>query len=212
MASLVDRRLYGIVDLGYVDSDVDAVVATTRALLDGGIDLLQLRAKDTGAGVILALGRAMLPLTRAAGVPLIINDHPEIAAAIDADGVHLGQDDGNLDDARATIGEGKIVGRSTHSPDQARAARAEGADYIGFGPVFTTPTKPGRPAIGSADIAAVHNELGADFPIYCIGGIKRDNAADMIAAGARRLVIVSGILQADDMAGYIGDVKALLPN
>lgn len=211
MVSLEDRRLYGIVDLGYVDPCVDSVIATTRSLLDGGIDLLQLRAKNADENTILDLGRAILPLTRAAQVPLIINDFPHLAAELDADGVHLGQDDGDLANARDIIGPGKIVGRSTHSPDQALAAKAEGADYIGFGPVFATPTKPGRPAIGSADIAAVHDALGDHFPIYCIGGIKRDNAADLVAAGARHLVIVSGLLLADDIAGYIRDVKTLLP-
>lgn len=208
MLSLADRRLYGIVDLGYVDSSEEAITATTSALLAGGIDILQLRAKHAAQSTIAEIGRAMVPLTRAAGVPLIINDFPQIAADLDADGVHLGQDDGDLNAARAIVGAGKIVGRSTHSALQARAARDEGADYIGFGPLFATPTKPGRPAIGIDDIAAVHQELGENFPVYCIGGIKRDNARDVIAAGARRLVIVSGLLQAEDIPAYITDVKA----
>ena len=208
MLSLADRRLYGIVDLGYLPNDVGTVAETTRAMLAGGIDVLQLRAKDTAETTIAEIGRAIVPLTRAAGVPLIINDYPQLAADLDADGVHLGQDDGDLDAARAIVGPGKIVGRSTHSPIQARAARDEGADYIGFGPLFATPTKPGRPAIGVDDIAAVHEELSADFPIYCIGGIKLENAHEVLAAGALRLVIVSGILQANDIPAYIADVKA----
>ena len=207
---LRERRLYGIVDLGYVAPAVEAVLDTTRSLLAGGIDILQLRAKDHDADTIRQLGGIMLPLTRDAGVPLIINDYPDIAAAIDADGAHLGQDDGDLNTARKLLGPGKLVGRSTHSPEQACAAKAEGADYIGFGPVFATPTKPGRPAIGSTDIATVHDELGEEFPIYCIGGIKRDNAADLASAGARRLVIVSGLLQSDDIKSYIADVKSIL--
>ena len=211
MLSLADRRLYGIVDLGYLAPGEEAIVAITQVMLDGGIDILQLRAKGFPPETITRLGRAMLPLTRSAGVPLIINDHARIAADIDADGVHLGQDDGDLDEARAILGSGKFVGRSTHSPVQAGSARDEGADYIGFGPIFATPTKPGRPAIGSGDIAAVHAELGAGFPIYCIGGIKSDNASALVAAGARRLVIVSGLLQAADIPGYIREVKSLLP-
>ena len=212
MLSLADRRLYGIIDLGYLPSDVEAVAGTTRAILSGGIDVLQLRAKNCAETTIAEIGRAIVPLTRAAEVPLIINDYPQLAADLDADGVHLGQDDGDLNAARAVVGPGKIVGRSTHSPVQARAARDEGADYIGFGPLFATPTKPGRPAIGLDDIAGVHEELGADFPIYCIGGIKKENAPEVLAAGARRLVIVSGILQADDIAAYIADVKAKFSN
>ncbi len=212
MVSFADRRLYGIVDLGYVETSLEAVIKATNRLLDGGIDILQLRAKDAGESTILELGRAMLPLTRAAQVPLIINDFAHLAAELDADGVHLGQDDGDLESARNIIGRDKIVGRSTHSPDQAIAAQAEGADYIGFGPIFATPTKPGRAAIGSQDIADVHRRLGEQFPIYCIGGIKDDNAAALVAAGARRLVIVSGLLLANDIPDYIDGVKNLLPS
>jgi len=210
MVSFADRRLYGIVDLGYVEDELEAVIQVTQSLLSGGIDILQLRAKKANEDTILQFGRAMLPLTRAAKVPLIINDFPEIAAELDADGVHLGQDDGDIVAARAIIGSDKIVGRSTHSPGQAIAAKAEGADYIGFGPIFATPTKPGRAAIGSRDIADVHDRLGDQFPIYCIGGIKDDNAAALVAAGARRLVIVSGLLLADDATSYINGVKATL--
>lgn len=210
MLSLADRRLYGIVDLGYLPSEIDAVVDTTRALLAGGIDILQLRAKSEAETAIAETGRAIVPMTRAAEVPLIVNDYPQIAADLDADGVHLGQEDGDLNAARAIIGEGKIIGRSTHSPIQAKVARDEGADYIGFGPLFETPTKPGRAAIGMDDIAAVHAQLGADFPIYCIGGIKLENAHQVLAAGARRVVIVSGLLQARDIVAYIADVKAML--
>ncbi len=212
MVSFAGRRLYGIVDLGYVEPHAEAVTRATQALLEGGIDILQLRAKNADEGTILELGRIMLPLTRAAHVPLIINDFPHLAGALDADGVHLGQDDGALEAARDIIGRDKVVGRSTHSPEQAIAALAEGADYIGFGPIFATPTKPGRPAIGSQDIAEVHRQLGDQFPIYCIGGIKDDNAAALVAAGARRLVIVSGLLLANDVTAYIDGVKNLLPS
>jgi len=212
MVSLADRRLYGIVDLGYVEPKAETVAETTRALLEGGIDILQLRAKNAAESTVLELGRIMLPLTRAAKVPLIINDFPHLAAELDADGVHLGQNDGDLKIARNIIGPDKIVGRSTHSPDQALCALAEGADYIGFGPIFATPTKPGRPAIGSQDIAGVHRQLGGSFPIYCIGGIKDDNAAALVDAGARRLVIVSGLLLSADIPAYIAAVKSLLPS
>ena len=116
MLSLADRRLYGIVDLGYLPSEVEKVNETARAMLAGGIDVLQLRAKDISEAIIAKIGRAIMPLARAAGVPLIINDYPQLAADLDADGVHLGQEDGDLDAARAIVGPEKIVGRSTHSP------------------------------------------------------------------------------------------------
>ena len=102
---------------------------------------------------------------------------------------------------RAKAGEGKLAGRSTHSLEQARAARDEGADYLGFGPLFATPTKPDYRPIGLEDIARVHAEV-TGRPIFCIGGVKLENLPEVIAAGARRVVIVSGLLLAEDVAGY----------
>ncbi len=203
MKALVDCHLYGILDLGYV-APVDAV-GVARQMVAGGIDVLQLRAKRLQPTEILELARLLRPITAAAGVPLIINDHPEIAAAAGADGVHVGQDDGPLNAARTC----PIVGRSTHSLEQALAARDEGADYLGFGPLFATPTKPDYAPIGLDDIARVHAEV-TDRPIFCIGGIKLGNLPRIIEAGARRAVIVSGILQAADIAGYVRDARALL--
>lgn len=200
-----DGRLYGILDLGYV-APLNAV-GVAREMIAGGVDLLQLRAKRLARPEILELARLLRPITAAAGVPFIINDHPDLAAAVAADGVHLGQEDGPLPEAR--LGGG-IAGRSTHRLDQARAARAEGADYLGFGPLFATPTKPDYASIGLDDIARVHAEV-ADRPIFCIGGIKLENLPRIIEAGARRAVIVSGLLLAADVAGYARKARALLP-
>ena len=136
--------LYAILDLGYT-ADADAERATS-ALLEGGASLLQLRAKGRTPVEIEAIARRVVPLCKAAGIPFILNDYPALAVAVGADGLHIGQDDGSLADARAVTGPGMMIGRSTHSLDQARAALAEGFDYIGFGPLFATPTKPGRPA------------------------------------------------------------------
>ena len=191
-------RLYGILDLGYVAPE--DVAAKTRALLTGGADLLQLRAKNHGLEEIRGFGRIIAPLCRDAGVPFIVNDHPQLAVELGADGLHLGQDDGALADARAIVGPDMIVGRSTHSPDQARTALAEGFDYIGFGPLFPTPTKLGRPGIGLEDVAIVEREVGARIPVFCIGGIQRSNLPQVLAAGARRVVIVSDLLTAADTA------------
>ena len=113
-------------------------------------------------------------------------------------------------EARAAAGRPVLIGKSTHSLLQARAALQEGADYIGFGPLFATPTKPGRPAIGLQDIAAVHEEVS--LPIFCIGGIKNENLPEVIAAGARRVVIVSGWLQAGDMPGAVRATRTILLN
>lgn len=207
MLDLSQSRLYGILDLGYLSAA--AAPHTAELLLKSGVELLQLRAKNHTPSEVESLGEQLVPLARAAGVPLIVNDHPQVAANIGADGVHVGQDDLPIDRARDIIGKNKIVGKSTHSLQQAIAAQAEGADYIGFGPLFATPTKPGRPAIGTADIAAAHQAVG-DIPIYCIGGVKLENLPALIGAGARRVVIVSGILQAADPAAYIRQVKELL--
>jgi thiamine-phosphate pyrophosphorylase len=197
MSRLSTARLYAIADLGYLAPEqLEAAVA---ALLAGGADILQLRAKDHEPAAIERFVRRILPLCRAAAVPLIVNDHPQIAAATGADGVHLGQDDGPPAAARELLGPAALIGRSTHSPAQAAAALAEGADYIGFGPLFATPTKPGRPPIGLADIAAVEAAVGARIPVFCIGGINPATLPAVLAAGARRVVIVSGLLEAPDV-------------
>lgn len=203
-----DLLLYAILDLGYV-AEEDAV-SVTSDLLAGGVDLLQLRAKNQPSATIRRVGESLLPLCRAAGVPFIINDHPALAAEIGADGVHLGQDDGTLAAARLIIGPDRIVGRSTHSLDQARAALVEGFDYIGFGPLFATPTKAGVPAIGLQDIAAMEREVGRHIPAFCIGGIKRSNLTYVLAAGARRVVIVSDLLLARDVLAATREARALI--
>lgn len=191
---LSHARLYAIVDLGYVEAA--AVESVTRALLEGGADLLQLRAKGHSEAQIEALAERVRPLCGAAGVPFIINDHPAIAARVGADGVHLGQEDGSLAAAREVVGAEAIVGRSTHSLEQAAVAVEEGFDYIGYGPLFPTLTKAGRPGIGLDDLAAVERELGCRVPVFCIGGIGRGNLLQVMAAGARRVVIVSDLLTA----------------
>ncbi|MCU0780498.1 MAG: thiamine phosphate synthase [Akkermansiaceae bacterium] len=201
-------HLYAILDLGYAaDADAERVAA---ALLDGGAALLQLRAKGRSPEDVGVVARRVLPLCRAAGVPFIVNDHPELAAELGADGLHLGQDDGSLAAARAVVGSEMRIGRSTHSLAQARAALAEGFDYIGFGPLFPTPTKAGRPAIGLAEIAAMEHEVGAQIPAFCIGGIHPGNLAEVLAAGARRVVIVSALLTAPDIAAATRGVVAVL--
>jgi thiamine-phosphate pyrophosphorylase len=201
--------LYAILDLGYTaDANAGRV---TAALLSGGASLLQLRAKGRTLDDIEAVARRVLPLCRSAGVPFILNDHPALAVAVGADGLHLGQDDGSLAEARAITGPAMMIGRSTHSLDQARAALAEGFDYIGFGPLFPTPTKAGRPAIGLGDIAAMEREVGCRIPAYCIGGIQPGNLTDVLAAGARRVVVVSALLCAPDIMAATREIVGRLP-
>ena len=205
-ADLSRSRLYGILDLGYVE--MSNVRKIAEALVAGGVDLLQLRAKNRSTAEIEKLAHELRSVTAEKSVPLIINDHPRIARNIEADGVHLGQDDLSIADARKIVGPECAIGRSTHSVDQAIRAFYEGADYIGFGPIFATPTKPDYAPIGLDDVARVHDSVR--IPIFCIGGIKLDNLPKVIEAGARRVVIVSGLLQATDPAEYARSAKKLL--
>jgi len=206
VSALGDARLYGIVDLGYLSADTAPVAA--EKLLEGGVDILQLRAKNAEKSVITGLAEEIHALTEPLGVPLILNDYPELLRDVPAEGAHVGQDDMSVAEARAAAGRPVIIGKSTHNLTQARAAAEEGADYIGFGPLFATPTKPGRPAIGLQDIAAAHDLV--PVPIFCIGGIKQENLAQVRDACARRVVIVSGWLQADDIVGAVRATRETL--
>ncbi len=298
--------LYCILDLGYTpESRAEQV---TASLLAGGADILQLRAKGHDLATIRRVAEKLIPLCRAAGVPFILNDHPQLAGELGANGVHIGQDDGTLQtaksafalgaqsakrtasepataassltdrglqsgfhsfihsssskrgvgvppaafirsssskrgvgvppaafirssssspihdpqstipdpssspipDPQSTISSPPIIGRSTHSLDQARAALAEGFDYIGFGPLFPTPTKAGRSAIGLDDIAAMQRDVGDKIPAFCIGGITPETLPQVLAAGARRVVVVSALLQATDIEAATAAIKRAL--
>jgi thiamine-phosphate pyrophosphorylase len=206
---LFSAKLYGIVDLGYAAPS--ALVRVTAEMIEGGIDVIQLRAKGRSEGEVRDWSEKLLPVCREAGVPFIINDHAAIAAAIGADGVHVGQDDAPMNKVREIVGDEMLVGRSTHSLAQAAVAAADPrTDCIGFGPLFATPTKPTYTPIGTAEIRAVH-EHHPDLPIFCIGGIKQEHLPGLVEAGAKRVVIVSGILQAPDIAAYVRAARSLLP-
>jgi thiamine-phosphate pyrophosphorylase len=201
-----DAQLYGILDLGYVDAGSATEVAD--GMLDGGVQILQLRAKGRTAGEILSVAQGLAVICRKFGVPLILNDHPELVGEAGADGVHVGQDDVSVAEARSLAGEGAIVGLSTHSLAQAEASVVLRPDYIGFGPLFATPTKPDYAAIGTGDVREVHRRVS--LPVFCIGGIKRENLKAVIEAGAQRVVIVSGILTAPDIAAYVRECLTFL--
>lgn len=202
-----EARLYGILDLGYVPAA--EVETMTVALCEGGVDLLQLRAKKAAKSEVEHLARRMQAVMRDFDVPLIINDHADIAAQIACEGVHVGQDDDAVAKAREVTGGACFVGKSTHSLAQAVAAHAEGADYIGFGPLYATGTKPDYIPIGLADIAEAHRQVS--LPIFCIGGVNATRLDEVLAAGARRVVVVSAFLQAADVRGEVRALKARLP-
>lgn len=194
---LASCRLYGIVDMGYTAPD--EVERKTRALIAGGVRVIQLRAKGVELGEVKRLALLMQPICRGGGAVFVLNDYPGLAAELGCDAVHVGQDAGSLGAVRSIVGPDMIIGRSTHSPSQALAAAAEGADYIGFGPLFPTGTKPGRPAIGLQDIAPVRAKLHG-LPMFCIGGINGDTLPRVLNAGADRVVIVSWLLRQSDIA------------
>lgn len=206
VADLTHCRLYGIIDLDYIDASEAPRV--TNAMIEGGVDLIQLRGKQKRIDELVDVAGELHKLTSRASVPLIANDHVEIATRVPVEGVHVGQDDEEVAVVRSKAGRQLIVGKSTHSLEQAVEAEREGADYIGFGPIFATPTKPDYKPIGLADIKQVHLDLS--LPIFCIGGIKLDNLVQVIAAGARRVVIVSGLLKAADIVAYARTAKGLL--
>ena len=164
------------------------------AALRGGVDIVQLRMKQASQGEVLRVAARVAQACRAHGALFILNDRPDLVAEAGADGVHVGQDDVPVDSARRTVGPDRIVGLSTHSEEQIRAAT--GVDYIGVGPVHETPTKPGRPAVGLKLVRYAAAHAGA--PFFAIGGITNQNVAAVRAAGATRIAVVRALTESSE--------------
>jgi len=190
----------------YFIADATAVGETLRAALAGGVDVFQLRDKGLGDSPLLRCADAARELCEEAGALFIVNDRPDVAASADADGVHVGQDDVSVASARRIVGADRLVGLSTHTPEQVDAA--EGADYLGVGPVHATPTKLGRPAVGTALVA--HAAQHARAPWFAIGGLDAGNVGAVLDAGARRISVVRAIADADDPERAARTLKAML--
>lgn len=165
-----------------------------RAALTGGVDIVQLREKELGRAEIERSAHTFRRLCDTFSALFIVNDEPELARACDADGVHVGQDDASVEEARELLGPDAIIGLSTHSEEQIAAAARKPIDYFCVGPVWETPTKPGRPAVG-LDLVR-HAAEHATHPFFGIGGISPLNAAEVVRAGARRLCVVRAIRDA----------------
>ncbi|MDB6132940.1 MAG: thiamine-phosphate pyrophosphorylase [Verrucomicrobiales bacterium] len=206
MRALEDCYLYGILDTGYCEPG--AMPAMLERMAAGGVDIVQLRAKNQPEDRVEELTRELHPIARARGIPFILNDWPAIAGRAGVEGAHVGVEDMTVAEARRLAGRRCLIGKSSHSLEQAEAGAAQGADYLGFGPLFATPTKPDYHPIGTHDIQEVHRRL--TLPIFCIGGIKLENLPAVLAAGARRAVIVSGLLQAPDVTAYARTCAGLL--
>jgi thiamine-phosphate pyrophosphorylase len=193
------RGYYAIVDVAEDADRIQPAVIERRAhqLLAAGPCCLQLRAKTLRAAAMRDLARSLLPLCRAAGVPLCLNDRLDVALLIGADAVHLGQDDLPLAEARRIAGGRLRIGLSTHRADQARAAIAGGADYIGFGPIFDTRSKlRPDPTVGLEALGAVC--AASPIPVVAIGGITLDNVAAVAAAGASAAAVIAAVAAAPD--------------
>lgn len=180
----------------YLVCDARSDAFLERALR-GGVDIVQLRVKDPAEdGLLVDAGRRFAQACAAHGALFMLNDRADLVAAAGADGVHVGQDDTPVADARATVGAHRLIGLSTHSPAQVDAAGVLDVDYIGVGPVHATPTKPGRPAVGTELVAYAARH--ARTPFFAIGGIDARNVAAVRAAGADRIAVVRAITSADD--------------
>jgi thiamine-phosphate pyrophosphorylase len=179
----------------YLVCDASAEQIVVRALR-GGVDIVQLRAKHRPDDEIVAAGRRYARHCHEHGALLIVNDRADLVDAIDADGVHLGQDDAPADAARRLVGGDRLIGLSTHTPEQIELANSADLDYIAVGPVYATPTKPERPAVGLALVryAARH----ARHPFFAIGGIGLANASEVARAGAGRIAVVRALTQVQE--------------
>jgi thiamine-phosphate pyrophosphorylase len=166
------------------------------AALRGGVDIVQLRIKDGADDAILAAARRFKAACDAHDALFILNDRPDLVRAADADGVHVGQDDTAVTQARELVGPDRLVGLSTHSPAQIEAAGATDVDYIGVGPVHETPTKPGRPAVGFELVR--YAASNTPVPFFAIGGISTANVSAVAAAGATRIAVVRALTDAAD--------------
>jgi thiamine-phosphate pyrophosphorylase len=222
MKPLTQCRLYAFVDTAYLHGRAPELVA--RQLCDGGADLIQLRAKLSAPAEVRRLAQTILPVTRAAGVGLVINDYPDIARELGAEFCHLGQED-FFESGHQTVSEFSAslrpphsevrtphsplrIGLSSHSPEQARRAVAAGAAYLGVGPVYATGTKPQAQPVTLDYVrwAAQH----VSVPWFAIGGINLDNLDQVLAAGATRICVVSAILNATDVAAACREFRQRL--
>jgi len=187
---LARARLYFV-----TDSRTDPAVV--RAALEGGADMLQLRDSEVSEDELLGAAALFRELCDEHDALFWINDRPDLALRAGADGVHVGQDDMNVEDAGQVLGGELLVGLSTHSPEQLERGMAAGADQLSVGPVWETPTKPGRPAAG-LDYVRHAAERRPSAPWFAIGGIDAQNIDEVVEAGAERAVVVRAIRDADD--------------
>lgn len=187
------------------------LVELVPELSGAGVDVVQLREKEMEAGPMLRAAQGLALMCRSVGVPFFVNDRPDVARVAGASGVHLGQDDLPPPAAR-TVAPGALIGWSTHSVEQIDDVLSweERPDYVAVGPVFATPTKPGRPATGVDLLRYAAKTIPSDLPWFAIGGIDEANLPEVVDAGARRIVVVRAIADAADPAEAAAGLRAIL--
>lgn len=203
----MDSRLYVVTGDAFLKGrTLESVI---RAAIKGGADCIQLREKDYTGRQLLEAGLLLRRITAEAGVRLIVNDRIDVARAVDADGVHLGQSDLPLQAAREMLAPGKIVGISTHNVQEAVEAERMGADYIGLGPMKPTTTKlDTEPVVGPAGVHEVRRHVR--LPIVAIGGIKAEDVAEIIRSGANSVAVVSAVIAADDVEAAAKRIRSIV--
>jgi len=190
---LGEKHLYLVTNSDKFESE-DSFLDAIASALEGGVDILQLREKTMPANKVFELGKKIKQLCLQYDTTFIVNDRVDIAFLLEADGVHLGQDDLDVKSAKEILGENAIVGISTHAPEQALKAVEDGADYIGVGPVFATPTKQGRIPVGLEYVKWVSENI--NIPAFAIGGIDEENIDEVINAGLKKVAVVRAIINA----------------
>lgn len=204
MRKIKDHSLYLVISEEYGKGRDALEIA--RSAITGGVDIIQLREKDKPENELARLGTKLCKLCKEIGVIFIINDDPVLAKDLDADGVHLGQEDiksCSIKDARKILGKDRMIGVSTHSLEQFERANSENVDYIAFGPIFTTKTKDYH--IGTGEVQKVLSL--AQRPVFFIGGITLSNIDEILNKGARNIALIRGILEADNIASRTREFK-----
>jgi len=206
MSVRVDVRLYAIMDESLLEGRSPALLA--EELVDGGVTVLQYRAKHLGSDEFVHRVRLVLNAIRGSRVPLIINDRVEVAVASGAHGVHVGKDDVTVPEARRVLGMGGIIGVTVRSTEDLSRAERQGADYVGAGSVFPSGTKSGVPVIGLEGLAEI--KARAKIPVVAIGGLTSDNAREVLSTGVDGLAFVSAILGSDEPGKAAGRLRAIV--
>lgn len=198
-------RLYAVSDSSYLQGRT--LAQAVREAIEGGATIVQYREKKKSPEEMLAEASALRAVCRDCGIPFIVNDSVELAQAVDADGVHLGLEDGSLERARQILGEGKIIGASAHNPREARAAQAQGADYLGCGAVFGSATKTNVQAISPEILREVTQAV--TIPVVAIGGITRENIRLLRGCGLSGVAVVSALFAQPDIPAAARELLAL---